>query len=67
MSCCSDSSCVLVFLQQEGESFKKLNVISKDEFNTLTPQVPVDAPQDVPPPPMPGELSPVTLQDHLVR
>lgn len=40
--------------QQEVENFKKLNVISKDEFDTLTPKAPVDPKQEVPPPPMPG-------------
>nr|XP_043903461.1 la-related protein 1B isoform X4 [Solea senegalensis] len=39
--------------KQEVETFKKLNVISKDEFDTLTPKVPVDPNQEVPPPPMP--------------
>lgn len=44
------------------ENFKKLNVISKDEFDTLTPKVPVEPNQDVPPPPMPGVfLLPVLL------
>lgn len=38
--------------QQEVENFKKLNVISKDEFDTLTPKVPIDPNQEVPP--MPG-------------
>lgn len=41
-------------LQQEVENFKKLNVISQDEFDTLTPKVPVDSTQEVPRPPMPG-------------
>lgn len=41
-------------LQQEVENFKKLNVISQDEFDTLTPKVPVDGTQEVPRPPMPG-------------
>lgn len=39
--------------KQDVENFKKLNVISKDEFDTLTPKVPVDSNQEVPPPPMP--------------
>ncbi|KAG7219881.1 hypothetical protein INR49_018785 [Caranx melampygus] len=39
--------------QQEVENFKKLSVISKDEFETLAPKVPVDPNQEVPPPPMP--------------
>lgn len=41
-------------LQQEVENFKKLNVISQDEFDTLTPKVPADSTQEVPRPPMPG-------------
>ncbi|XP_031436591.1 la-related protein 1 isoform X2 [Clupea harengus] len=36
---------------KEVENFKKLNVISQDEFNTLAPKTPVDAYQDVPTPP----------------
>uniref|UniRef100_A0A3Q1B7X5 HTH La-type RNA-binding domain-containing protein n=1 Tax=Amphiprion ocellaris TaxID=80972 RepID=A0A3Q1B7X5_AMPOC len=41
--------------KQEVENFKKLNVISKDEFDTLTPKAPVDPNQEVPPPPMPAD------------
>ncbi|KAM7376374.1 hypothetical protein PAMP_006115 [Pampus punctatissimus] len=41
--------------KQEVENFKKLNVISKDEFETLTPKVPVDPNQEVPPLPMPAD------------
>ncbi|XP_053488346.1 la-related protein 1B isoform X3 [Ictalurus furcatus] len=33
------------------ETFKKLSVISQDEFDTLTPKLPVDPNQEVPPPP----------------
>lgn len=40
--------------QPEVENFKKLNVISQDEFDTLTPKVPIDPNQEVPTPPMPG-------------
>ncbi|KAL2098464.1 hypothetical protein ACEWY4_004944 [Coilia grayii] len=36
---------------KEVENFKKLNVISQDEFNTLAPKTPVDANQEIPPPP----------------
>ncbi|KAI5102711.1 la-related protein 1B isoform X3 [Silurus meridionalis] len=36
---------------KEVENFKKLNIISKDEFDTLTPTLPVDPNQEVPPPP----------------
>lgn len=38
------------------ETFKKLNVISQDEFDTLAPKVPVDNSQEVPCPPMPGGI-----------
>lgn len=40
--------------QQEVENFKKLNVISQDEFETLAPKMPVDQNQEVPPLPIPG-------------
>uniref|UniRef100_A0A673LQF3 La-related protein 1B-like n=1 Tax=Sinocyclocheilus rhinocerous TaxID=307959 RepID=A0A673LQF3_9TELE len=33
------------------ENFKKLNMISQDEFETLTPKLPIDSIQEVPPPP----------------
>lgn len=33
------------------ENFKKLNVISQDEFETLTPKLPIDTTQEIPPPP----------------
>ncbi|XP_060735012.1 la-related protein 1B isoform X4 [Tachysurus vachellii] len=36
---------------KEVENFKKLNVISQDEFDTLTPKLPLDPNQEVPPPP----------------
>lgn len=36
---------------KEVETFKKLSVISQDEFDTLTPKLPVDPNQEVPPPP----------------
>ena len=45
---------LMCFSQQEVETFKKLNVISKDEFDTLTPKLPVDPNQEVPPPPPPA-------------
>ncbi|KAI9545817.1 hypothetical protein NQZ68_033299 [Dissostichus eleginoides] len=38
---------------KEVESFKKLNVISKDEFETLTPKVPVEPNQGISPPLLP--------------
>ncbi|KAK1894456.1 La-related protein 1B [Dissostichus eleginoides] len=40
-------------LFKEVESFKKLNVISKDEFETLTPKVPVEPNQGISPPLLP--------------
>lgn len=40
-------------IKQEVENFKKLNVISKDEFDTLTPKAPIDSNQEVPSLPMP--------------
>uniref|UniRef100_A0A8C6LSX5 La ribonucleoprotein 1B n=1 Tax=Nothobranchius furzeri TaxID=105023 RepID=A0A8C6LSX5_NOTFU len=39
---------------KDAENFRKINVISKDEFDTLTPKVPIDPNQEVPPPPMSG-------------
>uniref|UniRef100_A0A9J8AZB4 La ribonucleoprotein 1B n=1 Tax=Cyprinus carpio carpio TaxID=630221 RepID=A0A9J8AZB4_CYPCA len=36
---------------KDVENFKKLNVISQDEFETLTPKLPIDPIQEVPPPP----------------
>nr|XP_021328864.1 la-related protein 1B isoform X5 [Danio rerio] len=36
---------------KEMENFKKLNMISQDEFETLTPKLPIDPNQEVPPPP----------------
>uniref|UniRef100_A0A3B4Y5F4 La ribonucleoprotein 1B n=1 Tax=Seriola lalandi dorsalis TaxID=1841481 RepID=A0A3B4Y5F4_SERLL len=47
----------------EVENFKKLNVISKDEFETLAPKVPVEANQEVPPPPMPARSLPTTVPE----
>lgn len=44
-------------VQPEVENFKKLNVISQDEFDTLSPKVPIDPNQEVPTPPMQGESS----------
>ncbi len=52
--------------QQEVENFKKLNMISKDEFDTLTPKVPVDPNQEVPPPPMSGGFVELTQAEHPV-
>ncbi|XP_034153342.1 la-related protein 1B isoform X1 [Esox lucius] len=40
-------------IKPEVENFKKLTVISKDEFDILTPKPPVDPNQEVPPPPPP--------------
>uniref|UniRef100_A0AAR2KYA3 HTH La-type RNA-binding domain-containing protein n=1 Tax=Pygocentrus nattereri TaxID=42514 RepID=A0AAR2KYA3_PYGNA len=38
-------------MKQELENFKKISMISQDEFDTLTPKVPIDPKQEVPPPP----------------
>ncbi|KAG1971661.1 la-related protein 1B [Pimephales promelas] len=37
---------------KDMENFKKLNVISRDEFETLTPKLPIDSSQEIPPPPL---------------
>ncbi|XP_062378037.1 la-related protein 1 isoform X4 [Sardina pilchardus] len=42
---------------KEVENFKKLNVITQDEFKTFAPKTPVDATQEVPPPPPQPEES----------
>lgn len=47
----STCSCVL---QQEVENFKKLNVISQDQFDTLAPKVPAGPNQEVTPASMAG-------------
>lgn len=60
-----DGPPVLCVPQQEVENFKKLNVISQDEFDTLTPKVPVDPHQEVPPPPMPGEFAATSVKSKL--
>lgn len=52
---------ILPLPQQDSESFKKLNFISKDEFDNLTPKVPVDPNQEVPPPPMAGRFISVSV------
>lgn len=36
-------------MQQEVENFKKVNMISREQFDTLTPEPPVDPNQEVPP------------------
>lgn len=38
-------------MQQEVENFKKVNMISREQFDTLTPEPPVDPNQEVPPGP----------------
>ncbi|XP_015200376.1 la-related protein 1B isoform X3 [Lepisosteus oculatus] len=41
-------------IKQEVENFKKLNLISKEQFETLAPEPPIDPNQEVPPcPPRP--------------
>lgn len=58
MLACSYSNVVALCLMcqydshfQDVENFKKLNMISQDEFETLTPKLPIDPNQEVPPPP----------------
>lgn len=42
--------------QQEVENFKKVHLISREEFDCLTPEPPVDPNQEVPPgPPRPQQ------------
>lgn len=44
------------FLQQEVENFKKVHLISREQFDCLTPEPPVDPNQEVPPgPPKPQQ------------
>ncbi|RMB96681.1 hypothetical protein DUI87_26746 [Hirundo rustica rustica] len=38
-------------IKQEVENFKKVNMISREQFDTLTPEPPVDPNQEVPPGP----------------
>lgn len=45
------------------ENFKKLSMISQDQFDTLTPKLPVDPNQEVPPPPPCQGTSPFHLTD----
>jgi len=42
---------LLSLTQQEIENFKKLNLISKEEFDNLAPEPTADPTQDVPPGP----------------
>lgn len=56
-----------LLLQQEVENFKKLTVISKDEFDTLAPKLPIDPNQEGPPPPMPGEFVGFIQAEHPVN
>lgn len=44
------------FSQQEVENFKKVHLISREQFDCLTPEPPVDPNQEVPPgPPQPQQ------------
>ncbi|KAL8212116.1 UNVERIFIED_CONTAM: La ribonucleoprotein domain member 1 [Gekko kuhli] len=45
-------------IKQEVENFKKVNMISREQFNTLTPEPPVDPNQEVPPGPPRFQLVP---------
>lgn len=50
------SSSLSSFWQQEVENFKKVHLISREEFDCLTPEPPVDPNQEVPPgPPRPQQ------------
>lgn len=43
-------------LQQEVENFKKVHLISREQFDCLTPEPPIDPNQEVPPgPPKPQQ------------
>lgn len=45
-----------LILQQEVENFKKVHLISREQFDCLTPEPPVDPNQEVPPgPPKPQQ------------
>lgn len=49
-------SCYFLLLQQEVENFKKVHLISREQFDCLTPEPPVDPNQEVPPgPPRPQQ------------
>ena len=48
---------MLCVLQQEVENFKKVHLITREEFDCLTPEPPVDPNQEVPPGPPKGQLS----------
>ena len=53
---CIHTGCLCV-LQQEVENFKKVHLITREEFDCLTPEPPVDPNQEVPPGPPKGQLS----------
>uniref|UniRef100_H3D4C8 La ribonucleoprotein 1B n=1 Tax=Tetraodon nigroviridis TaxID=99883 RepID=H3D4C8_TETNG len=48
---------------KEPENFKKLNVISQDQFDSLSPKVPVDNSQPVPLPPLPARSLPTSVPE----
>lgn len=53
---CHINARFLTFLQQEVENFKKVHLITREEFDCLTPEPPVDPNQEVPPgPPRPQQ------------
>lgn len=57
--------------QQEVENFKKVHLISREQFDCLTPEPPIDPNQEVPPgPPKPHQSKystfPVQFSSSLV-
>lgn len=47
--------------QQEVENFKKVHLISREQFDCLTPEPPVDPNQEVPPGPPRPQQSEISL------
>ncbi|XP_051533905.1 la-related protein 1-like isoform X5 [Myxocyprinus asiaticus] len=53
-------------IKQEVENFKKVHLISREEFDCLTPEPPVDPNQEVPPgPPQPQQIPTEALANKL--
>uniref|UniRef100_A0A672YVM9 HTH La-type RNA-binding domain-containing protein n=1 Tax=Sphaeramia orbicularis TaxID=375764 RepID=A0A672YVM9_9TELE len=53
-------------IKQEVENFKKVHLISREQFNCLTPEPPVDPNQEVPPgPPRPQQIPTDALANKL--
>ncbi|MEQ2206319.1 La ribonucleoprotein domain member 1 [Xenoophorus captivus] len=54
-------------IKQEVENFKKVHLISREQFDCLTPEPPVDPNQEVPPgPPRPQQSKETSLQSMFV-